>query len=94
MENQETNKSVKKGGIIFLLIMIVTVFFMYGYLTPNIMKKNIPAMESYLKDNGYDSINYVSMNSFTNTVVFNAVKGSKKTVSVRYSNNGLFQIVY
>jgi hypothetical protein len=79
------------GLTIFIVLEVLSIYLIFGVIKPDLMKSKVPNMIHYLQDNGYKNPKYDGLNSLTNTVYF---KTSDKEVSVRFSNGGLFQIVY
>ena len=78
--------------ILFGLVFVLGSFFlMYGVIIPSAIKSKVPNMERYLSDNGYKNTKVTNISASTYTVTFDSNKGQ---VKVRFSHNGLFQIVY
>ena len=81
----------KKYGVILLILSIITYFFVFTVVKPAIIKSKSDNMITYLKSEGYSNIKIKDTNGWTNEATFCTNKGD---VVVRFSGNGLFQIVY
>lgn len=82
---------MKKGGITILLLVIVTSYVVFGVLKPSIIKAKKSEMEHYLTDKGYSNIKLKDVSGIYSEAYFSTNKGD---VTIRFSNNGLFQLVY
>lgn len=89
---------MKKSNIKLIMAIIVLTLFVLTWTVfiPMGMKSKIPGMTRYLEHEGYTNITYVKSKAITYTMYFNATdeKGKTGEVKVRFSKNGLYQIVY
>lgn len=77
--------------LILLLLIPITFYVIFGVVRPKIIEGKEENMISYLEDKGYSNIEMIDVSGIYGQATFNTDKG---TVVVRFSNNGLFQIVY
>jgi len=83
----EKSKKIK----MYIIMGILGFSLTYGLIIPAKIKSDIPGMKEYLKDQGFSKVEYIKYNILTRDVTFNTNEGEKK---IRYSRNGLFQMVY
>jgi hypothetical protein len=85
------NKTTMKKAYIVLIIGFLGIFLVYDVIVPAKMKSDVPGMVKYLDHEGYKNAKYKSMKTWCYQVNFTSDKGE---ISVRYSNNGIYNIVY
>ena len=87
----KTKKKSISNIILFVCIVMLPLYLIYGVIIPNKMEDDVSGMKMYLNDLGYSNISVKNKSSLSYTVTFNTDRGD---VKVRYSKNGLFQKVY
>lgn len=84
-------KVLIKKALLPLLLLIVPMVIFFGVIKPKMIESKEENMASYLRDQGYSSIEMIDVNVWYNQATFSTDKGD---VDVRFTKNGCFQIVY
>lgn len=86
-----------KKGIKGILLLVVLVLFILTWTVfiPLAMKSRTPSVTRYLEHEGYTNVSLLKVNQWTYSMFFEGTKdGMTDTVQVRFSKNGVYNIIY